>query len=107
MKTVYIPNLKEGYDISDTAHFGNPAALTEGRVDISVIQSLAAKIVKKLKTAKEDDYLIMGGAPLVNAIAFFYLMNIHGRVNLLIFDARTRKYMARTISEIEVMCGEM
>ncbi len=102
MKTVFIPNYKN-YDVSDAEHFGKLVNITEGTVDISNLANLASNIVSKLKQAKEDDYLMIIGAPLVNAIAFTYLMGAFGRVNLLLFDARTRRYCARTLSEQEVM----
>ncbi len=103
MKRVYVPSCKSNYDISDAEHFGELVIITEGIVDISNLTNLAKRVIDKLKTAKEDDYLVMAGAPIVNSICFAYLMSIHGRVNLLIFDARTRRYRIKTISEQEVM----
>lgn len=102
MKTVFIPNYKN-YDVSDAEHFGKLVFVTEGIVDISNLTNLASAIVSKLKQAKEDDYLVIIGAPIVNAICFTYLMGLFGRVNMLLFDARTRRYCVRTISEQEVM----
>lgn len=102
-KQVFIPNVKRRFDVSDAERFGKIVALTTDIVDISNLSILVENIVSKLKTAKEDDYLIIGGAPLVNAIAFSFIINTFGRVNMLLFDARTRRYSVKTLSEQEIM----
>jgi hypothetical protein len=98
MKTVYVPNNKYDHDLSDTKRFGEVVILTEDKVPFN-IPELRQMIKQKMSEASEDDFLLLLGSPLMSSLCFAYLLLKNGRVNLLVFNAKSRVYEVKTVME--------
>lgn len=104
MAKVFITHQKN-HDLSSAEKYGEFTILTSGKVSIFKTDDLANTVREKLSTATSDDFLLLSGSPIINCIAFSYLLSKFAVVNVLIFNAITREYVCRTISEHLIMGG--
>lgn len=95
MRTVYIAN-RAFHDYTPAGQFGKLEEITIGNVDLRSTDRLMAKVQHALRDAKEDDILLLGGAPIIGALAQGYLQRMFGKVNLLYFDMGRREYVLRS-----------
>lgn len=99
---VFVVNFSE-QDLTDAERFGEIVFLTEGRsINIFNVEGILSDVRPKLADAKIDDYLLLCGSPVLNAIFATLMMFKFGSLNMLIFDAKTRTYTARTVSEVQL-----
>ena len=106
-RTVWIVN-KGGHTYRKAEEFGNLIAVTEGKINPFRPDRLAFELASKLKHAHSDDYLLLSGPPMANALAMILWLHHFGTVNALQWSATNRNYEMRTIdSEIkELMDGD-
>ncbi len=98
-KSVYVVNYN-GQDMSNAERFGEFIYLTEGKsVNIFNTNVLLEEIKPKLVDVQENDFLLLSGHAVPNILAAALIWFKYGHVNILIFDARTREYEPRTITE--------
>jgi hypothetical protein len=71
--------------------------LTEGSVNIFSVDKLVYEIEEKMKNTNisKEDYLLLGGNSVSNGIANIVMYDLVGRVNYLIYDAKTKSYIKR------------
>jgi hypothetical protein len=93
---VYVPN-RSFHDFSDANRFGELVYLTEGTQDRFKINDLYRRIGTKLEQAGPGDYLLISGPSTVNAIAASILAYKFGRINYLVYDGATARYVSRPI----------
>lgn len=96
MPKVYIPN-RSAHDFTPAEKFGTLVYLTEGDIPKYVVNSMSRKVAEKIRYSTPDDYLLITSLSVINAIVAGYLAHMHGRLNLLIWDAKDNKYESRTI----------
>ena len=102
-KKVFIVNAGE-WDMSSAEKFGTLIPLTEGRAQpIFNIEHILELMKPKLDTAEEDDYILLCGSPMLIVIATGLMLFKFGVVNVLLFDAKTREYVPRTLTETKLM----
>lgn len=103
MKKVYVCNFN-GQDMSTAERFGELVYLTEGKgINIFNSDRLLNEIKPKLMDIGEADFLLLSGHAILNVLASALIFFKYGRVNVLIFDAKTRDYEPRTITEKQLI----
>lgn len=105
-RKVYVVNHSD-QDMSSAERFGELIYLTEGRgVNIFSTDSLLSEIKPKLRDVDDNDFLLLSGHPVLNILSAALIWFKYGRVNVLIFDAKTRDYQPQTITENQLCLGE-
>ena len=105
-KKVYVVNYAE-QDMSAAERFGKLVYLTEGKgVNIFSTDGLLRELKPKLEAIEEHDFLLLSGHPVLNILAAALIWFKYGRVNVLIFDAKSRDYQPQTITENQLNLGE-
>lgn len=94
MSTVYIAN-RGFHDYTRAQHHGKLVALTVGNVDLKATDRLEEKIQHALRDAEATDILLLGGAPIIGALAQAYLQQRFGFANVLYYDPGRRDYVLR------------
>lgn len=103
MSKVYVPNNRKEYDLSDAKRFGEAILITEGKVNVFNTPEIQSIIKLKLRDTHEQDFVLMIGSPILSVLVSAYMLLKFGKVNLLIFDAKSRLYKPRTITELEIL----
>lgn len=100
---VYVTN-STGQDFSKASEFGDIVYLTEGKLDMFRPHTVQKDIERKLEKFEFDlDYVLPAGNSLSSVFAFAYLAREGGEddeplnVKLLLFDAKKRDYICRTV----------
>lgn len=84
---------KGGHDYSDLERFGRIIPLTTGSVNIFNPDRLMVGMGHHINMAKDSDYLVISGSPLLNAIAVAMWLAKFQHVNLLQHSIRQGKYL--------------
>lgn len=96
-KRVYIPN-KSCHDFTMAKPFGDLVFISEGPIQRTKTSVMYRYTWKALRDSKPGDYLLVTGMTIMNIVATAIFANLHGRVNLLLFDPSHKdKYVERTI----------
>ena len=102
-RKVYVVNYNN-QDMSTAERFGELIYLTEGKgINIFRTDAILNEIKPKLKDVKEDDFLLLSGHAVPNILASALIWFLYGRVNLLIFDAKTRDYQPQTVTDNQLI----
>jgi len=105
-RKVYVVN-HNLQDMSTAERFGELIYLTEGKgVNIFSSDALLSELKPKLENVEERDFLLLSGHPILNVLASALIWFKYGRVNVLIFDAKTRDYQPQTITENQLNLGD-
>lgn len=101
-RKVFVANYA-GHDLSSATKYGRLEFLTEGRhINIFDTDGLLLELRHKLQNAKENDFLLLSGSPVINSLATMIIFLKFGVINYLIFNSKSRQYVARTITEIQI-----
>lgn len=101
-RRVHVVNYS-GHDLTAASKFGKLVFLTEGRyVNIFDTDNLILELRRKLKDVHANDFLLLSGSPVLNTIATMIWMLKFGNINYLIFNSKSREYVARTITETQI-----
>lgn len=101
---VYVVNHTE-QDLSAANKFGKLVYLTEGVQNVFHIENMLSTMKEKLVDAEDGDYLLLCGSPILNIIASLVFITHAGKLNVLIFNAKTRAYTPRTLTEHQITGG--
>lgn len=79
---------KDGYDI---------VQLTEGNVDVFATDRLEYNLKESLtnNNINENDYLLLSGSPVICSIAATLIKSMTGKLNLMIWGAKSKDYKKR------------
>ena len=100
LPTVWIINA--GNHLYDGAEkFGTLKVLTEGRVNVFAPDNLVRKCKESLINANCEDYLLVSGYSIPNAIVVHYFLKRFGFAKILIWEANNRKYKAITLHDFD------
>lgn len=106
MSKVYILN-NSGNDYSEATNFGELLIVNDGPYSIfntgNLINSLKTKF---MEFNAKGDYLVMSGSPFVAAMTLTLLLEHNKMINVLLFDAKRRTYIPRTIKLDQLKQGE-
>lgn len=94
-RRVYIVN-KGPHTYEAAARYGRPVALSEGRLSRFAAGHLYRVFKAGLADSRPDDYLLLSGLGLANAIAASVFATMHGRLNLLLYNGGW--YVLRSIN---------
>lgn len=96
-KRVVVPQLA-GHDFNEAGQYGEVIELLSGQFSPFNLDSLRTRIKKRLTEIEvtADDYLALSGTAVVNCLTFLEWLNMHGRVELLLFHSRDLEYIHRT-----------
>jgi len=99
MANVYIVN-QAGHDFSTAAKFGALIPITEGNINIARPDRDLFHITKKIEDISEDDLILLSGNILINVMVITALLTIKQFkvLNLLIYDAKLKKYIKHSLS---------
>lgn len=79
---------------------GKLVAMTKGDVNPTHVDRLSFILNQFIAHSDPDDYLLLSGTPILNAIAGMLWILRHPRANLLIFDAKTQSYEEKIVSRL-------
>lgn len=96
---VWIVN-KKNHDYSSAYKFGKVKVLTQGKFNIFNTKKLKEAIIPVLeREASENDFVILSGYIIANALVIHYFLNKYGKVNILIWDCNAKKYLKVTLTD--------
>lgn len=97
-QTVFIVN-DSGHDYSAAREFGRLEFLSTGALNKFAVNHMFRLFSKRLAKSDPDDWLLNSGLPQMQQVAASIFVQIHGRLNLLLFKAEGGdiKYVPRTI----------
>ncbi len=103
MRTVWVVNHRD-QDTKAAAKFGKLQVLIEGKPNIFGVDRLLAELKEKLKDSHVDDYVLPCGSLVVNMLVSGVLLDLHGRLKILLYDFRSQAYLERTLDEEDFEC---
>ena len=87
-KKVFIINKSStvgGHDFSPAMEYGRLIYLSEGRYSRYDVNSIYREFSDILKESQPEDYILLSGLPIMQAIAVTIMAMKHGKVNILQF----------------------
>lgn len=99
MANVYISNFNEGHDYTSAEKYGELLHLTEGTVNLFAVDRLTAQLRHDLAGFDHaQDFLLVSGHLHIAVVAAAILGATHPCFQVLLFNARSRRYLARTLT---------
>lgn len=83
MATVFIPN-RGAHDFTAARRWGSLIYMTEGSIDRYATSQMYRIFEGYLRNSTPDDYLLLTGLGVMNAVACGMYAHKHGRLNLLL-----------------------
>lgn len=90
MNKVYVTN-RGGHDYSAAERYGTLIFCTEGIIPRYNTSHMFREIEQAMSSSTPEDYILLTSLTTLNAIACGYFAHKHGRLNLLLFQARQGK----------------
>lgn len=105
---VWIVN-QGGHAYKDGERFGRLVSLTSGKVNCLGLDRVMVTIAPKLNSATVNDFVLISGAPILNALVVSMWLTRFPKVNLLQWSERAGGYIPVTLHNeaIERMVGEV
>lgn len=97
---VYVPNMG-CHDLQIAEQYGEIIYLTEGRLKLSSVGYLYRVMNEILSKSSPNDYLLISGPTIANVVATSILVNLHKKLNTLIYivDGKGQgRYLVRSIN---------
>lgn len=89
-----------GHDFSKAEKFGGLQKLTIGRVNPFYPDRLAQELsIGIVRYASPEDFLLISGTPILNALALCLWVKAHGSCKVLQWDAKRQDYRISTVSD--------
>ena len=105
MPKVYIVN-EGSHDYSDAERYGELVSLSKaGRISRYSPSVIFLNFIEILKDSKAEDYLLLSGLALVNAIDADIMSRIHDKINFLIYHQSKGTYIERNVT-FKVLSGD-
>lgn len=99
--TVWIVNYA-GHDHSTAEEFGELDFLTRGYVSMGSLDRLFYTVTEAIEKTKKEDYLLLSGLIVLNALATAVWLQRHGKVKLLLWDQKLGKYRLLSFSQNQI-----
>ena len=88
-----------GHDFTSARKFGDELVpITQGRINIFNFKAMVEEFKTIMKPYEKDDWLLLSGSNIINVIAAAIVLNRHGEVKFLIYDAANKCYVPREIN---------
>lgn len=94
---IYIIN-RSNHDFSDAERFGDIVFLSEGNLNKFETSRISRQMKPILEVSESHDYILISGLSVMVGIACSMFAVRHGKLNLLIFDQKTKAYNERNLS---------
>jgi len=95
-KKVYIV-AKGFHDFAAAEQHGKLIFLSDEPVNRSAVSNILRQFIPKMADSKEDDFIVITGLSVMCSIACVIFAMKHKRLNLLLFDAASDKYIKRSV----------
>jgi hypothetical protein len=96
MATVYITN-RGPHDFSSAQKYGKLVFLSRGIFNPYAVGRMYRTFHSQLKRSTSQDYLLITGLTIMNIIAAVVFSNMHGQLNLLLYDMERNRYVPKTL----------
>lgn len=96
MKKVYVV-AKGLHNWTAAEQYGELVFLSTAPFSRTAVSNITRLFVPKLANSQSDDYIVITGMSVMCSIACALFALKHKRLNLLLFDAVTEKYVKRTL----------
>jgi len=98
MKKVWVVN-ERYHQYNSAKRYGVLHPLTQGKVNVFRIDNLIAELTDKLnKLAQKEDYILISGYALINALAIHYFLTRFGIAKTLVWGANEQEYTVVTVN---------
>ena len=87
------------HDLTAAKAHGEIVTVVPGKVNVFASDALRNTVEAMLKDSGPEDFCLLAGNMLVSALVYNCLMELHGKVNILIYSFRQEIYEIRTIRE--------
>lgn len=88
-----------GHDFTAARKFGDELVpITQGKINIFNVKAMVEEFKTIMKSYEKDDWLLLSGSNIINVIAAAIVLNRHGEVKFLIYDAVNKCYVPREIN---------
>ncbi len=94
MARVYIVS-KSAHDFTGAEQFGELITLSEGPVNRYSVNNIHRQFYSILQHSNPEDYILVCGLSIMNAIAASIMAALHGKVNFLLF--KQGEYLPRNV----------
>ena len=88
---------KGGHNYDPAKEFGTLVSLTSGTVNHFNVDRLAMTMATTISGADKEDYLLISGAPMINAIALFLWLRRFKKAKTLQFSIKEEQYIPRVL----------
>lgn len=87
-----------GHDYETAKKFGRLMPMTTGGVNVFSPDRLMVTIGPRLKVAAVEDYLVVSGSPLLNALVVAMWLHRFEKANLLLWSHKAEEYKLVTVT---------
>lgn len=88
MPNIYISNYA-GFDFKKAERFGDKVYnITRGFIDVKSVAQINAMVIDVIKKANKEDYLLLAGPTILNAIIVFLWLKYHGMCKTLVWKRK-------------------
>ena len=105
MSVVWVPNKGSGHDLSPAVKFGELRYLSEGPISKYAVGKMFRQFAMQLRESRAEDFILQTGLTMMNVIAVACFVEMHHRVNLLVF--KNDYYLKRTIVLSDLMRSDV
>lgn len=84
MPKVFVVN-NSAHDFSPAAEYGDLIFLSEGAMNRYATNNMHRQFSEKLRDSMPEDYILLCGLSVMNAVACSIFAHKHGRLNILLF----------------------
>ena len=96
-RRVWLVNRNEGHDYRNAKEFGEIIPLSEGMVSPLATDRFLERVKDRLDQVGPEDYVLLSGHLLLNAVVCGYLARRNGWLRVLTFLSKQRIYVPRFI----------
>jgi len=95
MAKVYVVN-KSTHDFSPAEEFGEVIFLSEGPMKRDGVTNMIRTFKEVMDKSTPEDYILLTSLTTMCVVAGAMFAHRHGRLNLLLYDPNTKRYMERS-----------
>lgn len=96
MPKVFVPN-NAMHDFSDAERYGDLVFITDGKINKFGVTQIAREAQQALADAGPDDFILLTSLSVISSVAAAMFAIRFKRLNLLLFDVKTKTYVSRNL----------
>lgn len=102
MAVVFATNRSGEHDYSSAEKYGGVRFITIGNYPVFKTARLVEEIIKALVHSNPDDFLLYSGSGVVASLCTVIWLEMHKKVQMLMWDRTEKKYVLRLIDRTEM-----